>query len=192
MGIGGLPRVVRRRRHDRPCNAGERPSPTAKVVNENWGWVFSPSHQPALSLAGWADGARPFSLSSYGTLVPCAFQGSEAMHLKSQGATYAVIWHPWSGCDPGAADWLQSPWSSPWRLACDPRDSRQRVECPDHPMWDLSRFDDTYWRQLAAVVAAADEPSGEAAHRLLVRIHLFARQEFDAGRVHNPSRAATT
>ena len=103
---------------------------------------------------------RPFSLTSYGTLMPCAFRGDEAAYLKAQGATYAVLWHPWSGCDPGAADWFDAAWSTPWRLACDPRDPAQRASCPEHPIWDLGSFDEAYWRQLEAVIAAAANKPG--------------------------------
>jgi hypothetical protein len=102
------------------------------------------------------------------------------------GATYAVVWQRWSGCGPGAANWLEAPWRGPWRLACDPRDPGQRSSCPDRPLWDLAEFDDEYWRRLGAVLDAADDPGDGTGRRLVVKVHLFARQDFEVGHDLNP------
>ncbi len=87
-----------------------------RVVNTNWGWLLPDPENPRyFRVKDGSSAGRPFSLTSYGTLMPCAFRGDEAAYLKAQGATYAVLWHPWSGCDPGVADWFDAAWSTPWR-----------------------------------------------------------------------------
>jgi hypothetical protein len=61
-------------------------------------------------------GGRPFSITSYGSLAPCSFTGGEAAYLKNQGATYAVVWHQWSGCRAQTPNWFEASWVGPWRL----------------------------------------------------------------------------
>lgn len=162
--------------------------PLPKVPHASWGWLSPDPYNPRYLRIADEMGSRPFSITSYGTLTPCSFSGHEAAHLKRQGATYAVIWHAWSGCLVQSPSWFESPWRGPWALACDPRDPQQGAECPDRPLWELGRFDEVYWRQLENVVAAADDSGDGTGRRLMLRIHLFARQEFDAGGPNNPLR----
>jgi hypothetical protein len=136
-----------------------------------------------------AAGGGAFSIASYGSLVPCTFRGDEAAHLKRQGATYAVVWLRWSGCGREDSDWSRQPWRGPWALACDPGDRRQRGSCPDGPQWDLARFDEAYWRRLEEVVAAADDAGDGTGRRLVVKVHLFARHDFEQGGRYNPFRS---
>jgi len=152
-----------------------------------WGWVAPDPDNPRYLWLG-GTGGRPFSITSYGSLVPCSFRGSEPAYLKNQGATYAVVWHGWSGCGSETPDWSRASWNGPWQLACDPRDPTQRERCPDRPQWDLGRFDDVYWRRLEDVVSAADEATDGTGKRLVVRVHLFARQDFAGGKDWNPFR----
>lgn len=162
-------------------------APLSTVVNQNWGFVAPNPANPRYLRTGGASG-RPFAISSYGTLVGCTFTADQARRLKELGATYAVLWYQWSGCDRDEPSWFEAPWSGPWRIACDPRDPAQRASCPERPTWDLSRFDDAYWQRLLAMVAAADDASDGTNRRMVVRVHLFARQEFGAGRDDNPFR----
>jgi hypothetical protein len=120
--------------------------------------------------------------------MPCSFRGDEAAHLKSQGATYAVVWQRWSGCGPQQPDWSARPWRGPWTLACDPASPSQHATCPDGPRWDLARFDEQYWSDLDAVAAAADDVGDGTGRRLAVKVHLFARQDFEQGGRFNPFR----
>jgi hypothetical protein len=164
------------------------PPPLPKVANVNWGWVSpDPTNPRYLWLGGGLQG-WPYSITSYGSLVPCSFRGDEAAYLKRMGASYAVVWQRWSGCGPGDANWFETTWRAPWRLACDPRDPEQHSSCPDRPRWDLGQFDDAYWRRLTAVLDSADDATDGTGRRLVVKVHLFARQDFEAGHDLNPFR----
>lgn len=162
-------------------------APLSTVVNRNWGWVAPDPGNPRYLRTGGASG-QPFSIASYGTLVGCGFSADQARRLKEQGASYVVLWYQWSGCDRETVNWLERPWTGPWRLACDPRDPVQRERCPDHPLWDLSQFDEQYWRTLDGMLTAAEDERDGTNRKLVVRVHLFARQEFGIGRDDNPFR----
>ena len=66
------------------------------VGGADWGWLAPDADNPRYLRATDEHGSRPFAIASYGTLVPCSFDGSQAARLKRQGATYAVVWHQWS------------------------------------------------------------------------------------------------
>ena len=162
-------------------------APLATVVNRNWGWVAPDPANPRYLRTGGESG-QPFSIASYGTLVGCGFSADQVRRLKERGATYVVLWYQWSGCNRETPDWFERPWTGPWRVACDPRDPAQRSRCPDHPLWDLSQFDEQYWRTLDAMLTAAEDDRDGTNRKLVVRVHLFARQEFGIGRDDNPFR----
>jgi hypothetical protein len=178
-----------------PTAAGPEPppqlsppsAPLSTVANRNWGWIAPDPANPRYLRAGGASG-QPFSITSYGSLVGCGDPREQARRLKQHGANYAVVWYRWSGCEGDAPSWLAAPWTGPWRLVCDPRDPGQRERCPERPMYDLTQFDEEYWRRLDALIAAADDASDGTNKRLVVRVHLFARQEFGIGRETNPFR----
>lgn len=162
-------------------------APLSTVVNRNWGWVAPDPGNPRYLRTG-GDSGQPFSIASYGTLIGCGFTTDQVRQLKEQGATYAVLWYQWSGCDRDVVNWFRQPWIGPWRLACDPRDPAHQPQCPDHPLWDLSQFDEDYWQTFDAMLTAAEDDGDGTNRKLIVRVHLFARQEFGIGREHNPFR----
>jgi hypothetical protein len=162
-------------------------APLSTVVSRNWGWVSPDPGNPRYLRTGGESG-QPFSIASYGTLVGCGFSAEQAKRLKERGATYVVLWYQWSGCNRETVNWFAQPWTGPWRLACDPRDPAQRDRCPDHPLWDLSQFDEEYWRTLDSTLTAAEDDRDGTNRKLIVRVHLFARQEFGIGRDDNPFR----
>jgi hypothetical protein len=162
-------------------------APLSTIENRNWGWLAPDPGNPRYLRTG-GDSGQPFAMASYGTMIGCGFSPDQVRRLKERGATYAVLWYQWSGCTREAANWFRQPWTGPWRLACDPRDPAQRAQCPDHPLWDLSQFDEDYWRTLDAMLAAAEDDRDGTNRKLVVRVHLFARQEFNIGREDNPFR----
>ncbi len=162
-------------------------APLSPIVNRNWGWLAPNPANPRYLRTG-GDSGQPLSTASYGTLVGCGFSADQARRLKERGATYVVLWYQWSGCTRETPNWLRQTWTGPWRLACDPRDPAQQQRCPDHPLWDLSQFDEDYWRTLDAALAAAEDDRDGTNRKLVVRVHLFARQEFNIGREANPFR----
>jgi len=162
-------------------------APLTTITNQNWGWVAPDPANPRYLQLGGASG-QPYAISSYGSLIGCRFSPDQARQLKELGATYAVVWYQWSGCRGDLPDWFAAPWTGPWRLACDPRDASQRDRCPDHPLWDLSQFDEQYWQTLDAMLTAAENDGDGSGKKLVVRVHLFARQEFGVGRETNPFR----
>lgn len=179
----------------------------APAFSETQPWVIQNPHNPRYLEIAPPNGI-PFSIASYGSLVPCLYSGvpdtvAAAVALKNAsspgggipGGWYARVWNWWT-CDENP-DWATNPWKGPWPVD---REHTKRYHQWDKdgryvrtvdlvaPVYDLSRdseFDTSPWSYLEALRATVDAArnmldGSNPPARLTVEIALFRDQDVDA------------